>query len=135
MVIAKLLTGIAVLVSAIFLTYSWSAPSALAFEGLAGAPWLSILMTSGLMFLGLVFGCLFRQLSGRSERVSAWKEVKRVLRSGGFLSAICVSPFVFMSVYAAVKNTPGDPASMLLAFQNGFFCESLFAKMFPERSS
>jgi hypothetical protein len=60
-------------------------------------------------------------------------EIKAVLQSGSFIAALCVAPFVFMSVYIIVNKSPGDPASYLLAFQNGFFCETVFGRMFNGR--
>jgi hypothetical protein len=90
-----------------------------------------VALTAAVMLLGILFGCLYRRLSRNQGKVNVPREIKDVFGSGSFLSALCVSPFVFFAVYAIVKQRPGDPASLLLAFENGFFCENIFQRMFP----
>lgn len=134
MKLLALVVGMFIMGGTVWWTFLLGTPHELGFEGSRGFPAASALLTAVLMLLGLIFGCLFRRMAGRKEEVNIMSELKSVMRSSSFLSALCVSPFVFMSVYAVVKGTPGDPASMLLAFQNGFFCESVFAKMFPSQA-
>lgn len=130
-----LIAGLCILGGATYLTFQWSEATELGFEGGQALDLANVFLVAGLMLFGLIFGCLFRQLSGQHKAINLLTELKIVFTSSSFLSALCVSPFVFMSVYAVVKGSPGDPASMLLAFQNGFFCESVFSKLFPNYSN
>jgi len=107
-------------------------PSYLAFSGEKAFALAMVALTAGVMLLGIFFGCLYRRLVKNSGPVRLGAKLKEVVSSGSFLSSLCVAPFVFFGVYAIVKERPGDPASLLLAFENGFFCESIFQRMFPE---
>jgi hypothetical protein len=91
-----------------------------------------VVLTGIVMALGIFFGCMFRRLGGADRQINVLAEARQVLRSSSFIAALCVSPFIFLGVYALVRDTPGDPASYLLAFQNGFFCEAIFRRMFRE---
>jgi hypothetical protein len=125
--------GLALMLLIVSYTYSQEASS----DGLAwwgeSFPVVSFVLTVVLMFVGLVFGCLFRRIVGKKGSIKAFAELKAVFRSSSFLAALCVSPFVFMTVYAVVSESPGDPASYLLAFQNGFFCESVFQQLMDKK--
>jgi heme/copper-type cytochrome/quinol oxidase subunit 1 len=123
--------GVVVLFAISYLTFYQASPVDLAFNGEKAFALGMVALTAVVMLLGILFGCLYRRLSRNPGKVDAFKEFKEVLSSGSFLSALCVSPFVFFAVYAIVKQRPGDPASLLLAFENGFFCESIFQRMFP----
>lgn len=93
-------------------------------------PALPLMATAALLIMGIIFGCLFRQISRTaSPRIDIVQEFRDVFSSPSFWTALCVSPFVMFSVYAAISAAPGDPASFLLAFQNGFFCESIFRQL------
>jgi heme/copper-type cytochrome/quinol oxidase subunit 1 len=128
------LIGIVVLIAVTYLSYYQSTPGELAFTGEQAFNLAMVFLTALVMFLGIVFGCLYRRLAGQVDGVRAWTELRAVLSSASFLAALCVSPFVFFVVYAAVSQRPGDPASFLLAFQNGFFCEAVFRQMFPDKA-
>jgi len=125
-----MIAGALIAFGAIFLTY-YQAAGGLGFEG-GSFPVVAIVATAVVMILGIIFGCLFRRLSGPDRPVNLWSEFSSVIQSSSFLAALCVSPFVFLGIYALVRDAPGDPASYLLAFQNGFFCESIFRRMFKE---
>jgi hypothetical protein len=127
--------GFSVLFGISYLAFYQASPTDLAFSGEKAFALGMVAVTAVVMLLGILFGCLYRRFSRNSGRVNAVKEIKDVLTSGSFLSALCVSPFVFFAVYAIVKQRPGDPASLLLAFENGFFCESIFQRMFPRDAS
>lgn len=126
------LLGCVALFGICYLSFYQASPADLAFNGEKAFAVGMVVLTGVVMLLGIVFGCLYRRLSKNSGRVNAFQETREVLASSSFLSALCVSPFVFFAVYAIVKQRPGDPASLLLAFENGFFCESIFHKMFPK---
>lgn len=134
MKVLVLIVGCTVMAVVVYATFLIGLPTELGFEGAGALPWLNVALVAFLMLLGLMFGCLFRQITGRTGRVDVIAEVSIMLTSSSFLSGLCVSPFVFMSVYAVVKGSPGDPASLLLAFQNGFFCESVFSRLFAENN-
>lgn len=125
-----LVIGLCITASAVYATFQMGLPPEMAFEGSSAISFLSVSMVAALMLVGLAFGCLFRQVTGRADPINVVVELRRMLTSSSFLSALCVAPFVFMSVFAVVKASPGDPASLLLAFQNGFFCESVFSRLF-----
>ncbi len=96
-------------------------------------PVVILSITIGVMFAGIFLGCLHRRvLAKRSENINVLKEFKSVVKSRSFVAALCVSPFVFMSVFLIVNKSPGDPSSYLLAFQNRFFCEAVFGSMFAD---
>lgn len=127
--------GIVILVGVSGLTFYQALQTELAFEGEVAFSILSALLTALCMFVGIVFGGLFRRLEGRKSLINPLKEILLVFRTPSFLSALCVSPFVYFAVYVLVRESPGDPASYLLAFQNGFFCEAIFKRMFREETS
>jgi hypothetical protein len=130
-----LVLGIIVMISAVAITFSGSFfATGVGWTG-SSFPVLSLVITTVLMFAGIVFGCLYRRLVGPDRQVNPLHELRQVFTSTSFLAALCVSPFVFMAVYAVVANTPGDPASYLLAFQNGFFCESIFKQITDKRKA
>ena len=127
--ILALLIGIGLMIGVVVITYSGAFfATGVGWTG-SSLPVFSLALTVLLMFAGIVFGCLYRRLVGPDRQVNPLRELRRVFTSTSFLAALCVSPFVFMAVYAVVANTPGDPASYLLAFQNGFFCESIFKQI------
>jgi|GEM_PF-5957522 len=127
--ITAFIVGSGLMVGAVFVTYSGSlGSSGVGWSG-SSFPTAGFCFTVLLMFGGIVFGCLYRRLVGPNRQVNPLLELRGVFTSTSFLAALCVSPFVFMAVYTVVANTPGDPASYLLAFQNGFFCESIFKQI------
>ena len=97
-------------------------------------PLLNFAVTAGIMLLGIIFGCLFRQIHNSKESIQILAEIRKVFASSSFWAAICISPFIFGSVYASTRGGLGDSASYLLAFQNGFFCESIFRQLFAKQS-
>lgn len=111
--------------------YQASGADGLGFEG-SEVSIVGVVGTALVLLFGIFFGCLFRRLGGRDRQVDVLKEVLAVIRSSSFIAALCVSPFVFFAIYAIVNGSPGDPASYLLAFQNGFFCQAIFNRMFKE---
>jgi hypothetical protein len=111
--------------------YYPSQPGGLAFDG-SKFPFSAFLLTCTLMLLGILFGSLFRRLGGPSRKIDVIAEFREVISSSSFIAALCISPFVFSGVYMVALQSPGDPSSYLLAFQNGFFCESIFRRMFPD---
>jgi hypothetical protein len=124
------LAAVLVFVAMVTATFYQAAPSdQLSFFG-NHFPIVAFVLTSILLIAGIVFGCLFRQISkAATPSINIVQEVRAVFSSPSFWTALCVSPFVLFSVYAVVSAAPGDPASYLLSFQNGFFCESVFRQL------
>ena len=119
--------AIVLFVGGVYLTYYQATrPNQLGFWG-DQFPFVYFALTTVVLFVGIIFGCLFRQIKSiTTGKVIIRNEIRSVLSSPSFWAALCVSPFVLFGVYATVSTAPGDPASYLLAFQNGFFCESIF---------
>jgi hypothetical protein len=93
-------------------------------------PYASFIGTSVLLLIGIIFGTLFRAITSKSnQRINIVSEIRDVFSDNSFWTSVCVAPFVFFAVYAVIRASPSDPASYLLAFQNGFFCESVFKKL------
>lgn len=86
------------------------------------------------MLCGLFFGALFRQLRTQNGPVNIFSQCRAVFSSSSFWTALCVSPLVFYSVFAATGDNPGNVSSYVLAFQNGFFCEAVFKQMFGDKA-
>ena len=84
------------------------------------------------MFIGIIFGCLFRQLKGKKGSVNILIELSQIFSSASFWSAIAISPLVFFCIFAVSGDNPEGFSNYALAFQNGFLCESIFRDMFPQ---
>jgi hypothetical protein len=91
-------------------------------------PWTSYALTCLAMVIGIYFASLYRNLAGRDGQVNILQESLLALTAATFWRAICVSPLVFMALYKASGDVPGDLPSLLLAFQNGFFWENVLKK-------
>jgi hypothetical protein len=129
------LAGFTILVGGVFFSYYQGTQT----EGLSWwgeqFPVISFLLTVVCMFSGIFFGCLYRRIRNQQGSVQILKEVKGVFSSSSFIGAMCVAPFLFISVYNLVGHQPGEVSSYLLAFQNGFFWESVFREFQPHASS
>jgi len=121
--------ALCIMVVVIFWTYD-QASGPLAWWG-EQFPVVSFAATTLLMFVGIIVGSLFQNLSAAGATVNIVAELKAVFSATSFWLSVCVAPFVLFSVYATVSAAPGDAASYLLAFQNGFFCQSVFKKLMP----
>ena len=84
------------------------------------------------MFIGIIFGCLFRQLQGKNGSINILRELSQIFSSASFWSAIAVSPLVFFCIFAVSGDNPEGFSNYALAFQNGFLCESIFRDIFPQ---
>jgi hypothetical protein len=91
-------------------------------------PWLSYALTCIAMVVGIYFASLYRNLTARDGQISIVKELSLAFTAANFWRAICVSPLVFLALYKAAGDVPGDLPSLLLAFQNGFFWENVLKK-------
>ena len=80
------------------------------------------------ILIGVVCGDMYARLSLASDSPV---DVTRIARStvGGarFWMALCVSPFLFFATFSAIGAEMGAPAAVFLAFQNGFFWNTVFS--------
>jgi len=97
------------------------------------SPVPSALLAAIVMFCGIFFGSLFRQIRRRTAKINILTECSDVFTSASFWTALCVSPLVFFSIIAASGDNPENSSTFLLAFQNGFFCEAVFKELFAQR--
>jgi hypothetical protein len=117
---------------AVYLTFVQGNPGLFGFEGGALPDVLPTIGLAVVMALGIFFGSMFRRMGTTDRQVQVFKEAREVIQSSSFIAALCVAPLVFFGAFVTVRGSPGDPASYLLAFQNGFFCESIFRRMFRD---
>ena len=103
---------------------NWSGPQ---------SPVLVGVLAAVVMFCGMFFGSLFRQIRRKTGRISILTECADVFVSTSFWSALCVSPLVYFSIFAASGDNPENSSAYLLAFENGFFCEAVFKELFSQR--
>lgn len=81
-----------------------------------------------LMFVGIIFGCLYRQICGKCGDINIWHEFKNVWKSTSLWTALLCSPIVFGGVVVGVaREDPSGPLALWFSFQTGFFCESIFS--------
>ncbi|NWF62512.1 MAG: hypothetical protein HXY43_25570 [Fischerella sp.] len=95
--------------------------------------WLQVFFAALVMLIGIILGTLFRQLEGRTGRVMILREFSSVFSSASFWGAICVSPLVFFAIFSVSRDDPGAMSSYVLAFENGFFWESVYKKLLGTR--
>lgn len=119
-------------IGAVYLTFLQGYSGGAGFEGRDAPAIVPVILTGLVMAFGIFFGSMFRRMGSVDRQVDILAEMRDVLRSSRFIATLCVCPFVFLGAYALVRDTPGDPASYLLAFQNGFFCEAIFRRMFRD---
>lgn len=82
------------------------------------------------MFFGIISNSIWTHVAElpKNEPVSIGRVLKSALRSASLVRSALVSPIVFMAVYALVKSEPDAIVAHLLAYQNGFFWESVLRK-------
>lgn len=64
---------------------------------------------------------------GTASRESVWTNLSVVLTDFRLIAAVFVSPIIFNSVYSLVHQNPESVSDFLLAYQNGFFWQSVLA--------
>ncbi|MEL7037753.1 MAG: hypothetical protein AAFO04_19320 [Cyanobacteria bacterium J06592_8] len=126
----RLISGIGFILILFTTYYYYGRSDVLNFS--TGANLIPAVLAATSMFIGIIFGCLFRQLKGKNESISIVKEISQIFSSASFWSAIAVSPLVFFCIFAVSGDNPEGFSNYALAFQNGFLCESIFRDMFPQ---
>jgi hypothetical protein len=93
--------------------------------------WQRMASIAGVMLAGIVFGYFYQRFTELSRRgvqsVRIGREVKKMLSATSFYLALFASPIVFGIVIAASKGAPLF-AALFLAFQNGFFWQTVMPK-------
>jgi len=88
--------------------------------------WGMPVLSAVLMLAGVVFGALYAELQHDDEQPLT--AMKRAFQKPGLYRAFLVAPIVFAGVYAFARSNSDGIIVAIFAFQNGFFCESIFRK-------
>jgi len=130
----KFLFGVIVLLFICVAGYGWlegdgsryfhlDAPAEAAQPGVLAAVALAIATLTGLFC-----GTLFERLRNHHSDKVRWRPLlKGFLTHRRTVMGMLVSPIIFFAILKLVGNSVDDAGDLLLAFQNGFFWESVFA--------
>jgi hypothetical protein len=88
--------------------------------------WGMPVLSAALMLAGVVFGALYAELQHDDEPPAT--AIRRAFQRPGLYRAFLVAPIVFAGVYAFARSNSDGIIVAIFAFQNGFFCESIFRK-------
>jgi membrane protease YdiL (CAAX protease family) len=100
----------------------------------ASASLVNLSLLALLMFLGILSSFIFERAKQRSsDQESVWTNFSMVLTDFQFIAAVFVSPIIFNSIYSLVHQNPEGVSDFLLAYQNGFFWQSILAGVTPRR--
>ncbi len=84
------------------------------------------------MLLGVLGGRLHRALRESSASGPITKDFKQVVsevfKSSELYAPLIASPLVYAVVYAVTRDQPDLVIASLLAFENGFFCDTVLAR-------
>ena len=80
---------------------------------------------TAVMIAGIVASYIFEAAKKSGPTVNVPAELGKMLTSSRFIMAIVVSPLIFNSIYLAIGLNPQNIGDYLLAFQNGFFWETV----------
>ncbi len=88
------------------------------------------LLLALLMLAGILAGELHNALAQvrPGGRIKVGAIVASAFRSGSLWRALLASPLVFGAVYMITKDQPDLVISVLLSFENGFFCQAVLRK-------
>ena len=84
------------------------------------------LWSAALMLCGILFGSIYAEL--QNDDAPPNQAMKRAFAKPGLYRALLVAPIVFAGVYAFARSHNDGIIVAIFAFQNGFFCESIFRK-------
>jgi hypothetical protein len=81
------------------------------------------------MLAGIIFGFLYRRTQeAKGAKFNVGAEFKAIWSSTAFYQSLFAAPLVFCSVYVFTRTVPDSAASLIFAFQNGFFCKVIMEK-------
>jgi hypothetical protein len=121
-----------ILVIVLWIFYDWYAEASFGFEEQAASGgYLRLALSGGALFLGIVFGSLHRQWQERKGplQVSA---ITDALRSADLWRSLLLAPLVFSGAYAASQEQPDFVLAFVVAFQSGFFCDTVLQRRSAE---
>lgn len=96
------------------------------FEERQPLDWTMPLLSAALMLFGILFGAFYAELQTVDEK--PLEAMARAFQKPGLYRALLVAPIVFAGVYAFARTNSDGIIVAIFAFQNGFFCESIFRK-------
>jgi hypothetical protein len=96
--------------------------------GPLGNPIVRIVALVLIVLLGIVCGEMYDRLkqSPTGASVDILAVARQVCAGARFWMALFISPFLFFATYSAVGSDVGLPTAFILAFQNGFFWNTVF---------
>lgn len=86
-----------------------------------------------LMLFGVIFGALYAEL--QQDTSTPLTAMREAFRKPSLYRALLVAPIVFAGVYAFARSNSDGIIVAIFAFQNGFFCESIFRKSVAARGA
>jgi uncharacterized membrane protein YeaQ/YmgE (transglycosylase-associated protein family) len=95
------------------------------------SPWRPIVRGLGMaatMIAGILSSLLAERVTSATT-IDIRQELKGVLKSGQFLMAVVVAPIVFNAFYASISEAPRGLPDFMLAYQNGFFWQSVLERV------
>ena len=89
-----------------------------------------------LMLLGIISSFVFERAKTRhAGGQSISQNLSAVFSDFRLIAALFVSPIIFNSVYSLVHQNPESISDFLLAYQNGFFWQSVISGIAGRRSA
>jgi hypothetical protein len=85
------------------------------------------IVSAVLMLCGVLFGALYAELQHDDQ--PPLTAMGNAFNRPGLYRALLVAPIVFAGVYTFAKSNSDGTMVAIFAFQNGFFCESIFRKV------
>jgi hypothetical protein len=86
---------------------------------------LGLFAMAGIVGSALWESLPYARISTNPDRISLSKAFQIGLTSASFWKAVIVSPIVFAAVYSIVRTEPDVVFSHLVAFENGFFWNTI----------
>lgn len=96
-------------------------------DGSAGNAW-AIVLLAVLMVVGIFSSFVFEKArQSRKDGTPISLRLAEVATDFQFIAALFVSPLIFNTVYALTNQNPETLGDFLLAYQNGFFWQTVLA--------
>lgn len=77
------------------------------------------------MLVGIFFSALYNQVKDKNESISYRSEMLLTLKSSHLLKVLLLAPLLLTGIFTFSGTSPNTLTTVLFAFQNGFFCESI----------
>jgi hypothetical protein len=91
------------------------------------SPW-GIVLLAVLMVAGIFSSFVFEKAKQEGRGVTAvGPALRSIFNDFQFVAALFVSPLIFNSIYALTNQNPETIGDFLLAYQNGFFWQTVLA--------